>query len=192
MSVDPIARFRRWFVQAQRAGAPLPDAMALATADRRGRAAVRFVLLKQADHDGFVFFTNSSSRKGRELKGTPYAALAFYWDAIDKQVRIEGRVEVLPAASADAYWTTRPRASQLAALASQQSQAVASRRALVARWKRLGRRYAHRPVPRPPGWLGYRLVPEAIELWTRHPDRLHHRELFTRTRRGWKRQLLQP
>jgi len=167
--------------------------MALATADRRGRPAVRFVLLKQGDRDGFVFFTNSASRKGRELQASPYAALAFYWDAIDKQVRIEGRIEALPEATADAYWATRPRASQLAGLASCQSQPVASRSLLVARWKRLSRRYAHQQVPRPAGWLGYRLVPDTIELWTRHADRLHHRELFVRTRRGgWKRQLLQP
>ena len=166
--------------------------MALATADARGRPAVRFVLLKQGDADGFVFFTNAASRKGRELQRSRAAALAFYWDAIDRQVRIEGRIEVMPAAVADAYWATRPRASQLAALASRQSTPLASRRALVARWKTLTRRYAHRPVPRPAGWLGYRLIPDAIEFWTRHQDRLHHRELFTRTRRGWSRQLLQP
>jgi len=193
VSADPIVRFQRWFAQARRAGTALPEAMALATADARGRPAVRFVLLKQVNAEGFVFFTNAASRKGRELKSTPHAALAFYWDEIDKQVRIEGRIEVLPAGVADAYWATRPRASQLAALASRQSAPVASRGVLVAHWRSLSRRYARQPVPRPESWLGYRLLPEAIEFWTRHKDRLHHRERFVRTRRGdWKGQLLQP
>ena len=193
MPADPMARFQRWFAQARRAGVALPEAMALATADARGQPAVRFVLLKQGHADGFVFFTNAASRKGRELQRTPHAALAFYWDQIGKQVRIEGRIEALPAAAADAYWATRPRASQLAGLTSRQSAPVASRSLLVARWRSLSRRYARQPVPRPEGWLGYRLIPEAIEFWTRHQDRLHHRERFVRTRRGaWKRQLLQP
>jgi pyridoxamine 5'-phosphate oxidase len=193
MTPDPIARFKRWFAEAGRARVPLPESMALATADARGRPAVRFVLLKQGDADGFVFFTNAGSRKGRELHDAPHAALAFYWDEIGKQVRIEGRIETLPAAAADAYWATRPRASQLAAVASRQSTPVASRSILVARWKALTRRYVRQPVPRPAAWLGFRLVPEAIEFWTRHQDRLHHRELFVRGRRGgWKRRILQP
>jgi len=192
MRADPIVRFQRWFVAARRAGVPLPEAMALATADARGRPAVRFVLLKQSDAQGFVFFTNAVSRKGRELDGRGTGALAFYWDAIGKQIRIEGRIEQMPAAAADAYWATRPRASQLAALASRQSAPLANRGILVRRWKSLTRRYAGKPVPRPTGWLGYRLIPDSIEFWTRHEHRLHHRELFVRTRRGWKQQLLQP
>jgi pyridoxamine 5'-phosphate oxidase len=192
MTTDPIARFQRWFAHARRAGAPLAEAMALATVDAHGRPAVRFVLLKQGDANGFVFFTNAASRKGREIASTRRGALAFYWDTIGKQVRIDGTIEVLPTAVADAYWATRPRASQLAAVASRQSEPVASRSILVARWKRLTRHYAHHPVPRPEQWLGYRLVPDTIEFWTRHQDRLHHRELFVRTRRGWKVQLLQP
>lgn len=170
----------------------LPESMALATADARGRPAVRFVLLKQGDESGFVFFTNAASRKGRELRDNQHAALAFYWDELGKQVRIEGSIEEMSAAAADVYWVTRPRASQLAARASRQSALVASRRVLVARWRSLTRRYAGKAVPRPEGWLGYRLIPDAIEFWTRHEHRLHHRELFVRSRRGWKRQLLQP
>ena len=167
--------------------------MALATTGAGGRPAVRFVLLKQGDANGFVFFTNAASRKGRELQSHRFAALVFYWDPLGKQVRIEGRVDVMSAAAADAYWVTRPRESQLAALASQQSASVANRRILVARWKALTRQYAGKPVPRPERWLGYCLTPDAIEFWTRHEHRLHHRELFVRTRGGgWKLQLLQP
>jgi pyridoxamine 5'-phosphate oxidase len=192
MTADPIVQFQRWFEQARRAGVPLPESMALATSDARGRPAVRFVLLKQGDESGFVFFTNAASRKGRELRDNQYAALAFYWDEIGKQVRIEGAIEEMSEAAADVYWVTRPRASQLAAVASRQSAPVVNRSVLVARWQRLTRRYAGKPVPRPEGWLGYRLIPDAIEFWTRHEHRLHHRELFLRSRRGWKRQVLQP
>jgi pyridoxamine 5'-phosphate oxidase len=166
--------------------------MALATADARGRPSVRFVLLKQGDHRGFVFFTNARSRKGRELRDNPRASAAIYWDRLRKQVRIEGRVEEVPGAEADAYWVTRPRASQLAALASTQSAPLASRAMLMARWKDLRRRYRGKPVPRPPGWTGYRIIPDAIEFWVHSDYRLHDRELFMRTRRGWKRMRLQP
>lgn len=189
---DPILRFRRWFTEAERARIPLAEAMALATADRRGRPSVRFLLLKHADDRGFVFFTDGHSRKGAELRRNPHASLAFYWDRIGKQVRVEGRVVPVTAAEATAYWETRPRASRLAALASSQSAPLASRRLLVARWRRLGRTLAGKPIPRPPEWTGYRIVPSAIEFWTRGEDRLHHRELFRRGARGWRRTLLQP
>ena len=166
--------------------------MALATTGPRGAPSVRFVLLKGADRRGFVFFTDGRSRKGRELRASARAAVAFYWNRLGKQVRIEGRVEEVSPAEADAYWATRPRASQLAALASEQSAALASRRALVARWTELRRRYRRRPVPRPPTWTGFRLVPASVEFWTHREHRLHERELFVRTRAGWRRQLLQP
>jgi pyridoxamine 5'-phosphate oxidase len=192
MAPDPIARFQRWFAQARHTRIVQPDAMAVATADRRGLPSVRMVLLKHADGDGFVFYTNARSRKGRELDANPRAALVFHWDTLGKQVRIEGRVRPVPAAEADAYWSTRPRASQLAALASEQSAALATRAALVARWRALGRRYRDVEVPRPPHWTGYRLVPDAIEFWTHRDHRLHDRELFTRRGRGWRRTRLQP
>ena len=192
MSTDPLVRFHRWFAQAQRAGVVLPESMALATADAHGRPSVRFVLLKQADASGFVFFTNLRSRKGRELEENRRAALAFYWDQLRKQVRVEGRVERVSADEADAYWVTRPRESQLAAVASRQSAALASRRALLAKWRTLRRQYRGEDVPRPAEWTGFRLVPEAIEFWTNRDHRLHDRELFVRTRDGWKRSLLQP
>jgi len=192
MACDPFRQFHRWFMQAQRAGVALPESAALATADVSGRPSVRFVLLKEADASGVVFYTNARSRKGSELQSNPHAALALYWDPIGKQVRMEGPIEEVSAAEADAYWATRPRASQLAAVASVQGAPLSSRRVLVARWRAVRRRYAGQAVPRPPDWTGFRLIPQAVEFWTRREPRLHHRELFTRTRRGWKRTLLQP
>ena len=191
MTNDPITKFRRWFAAAQRV-AVQADAMALATADRRGRPSVRFVLLKHADARGFVFYTNERSRKGKELRGNPNGSLAIYWQPLGKQVRVDGRVTVVSDAEADAYWQSRPRESQLAALASQQSSALARRADLLARWKQLSKAYRHRPVPRPAHWRGFCLIPQRIEFWTRRDHRLHDRELFVRTQHGWKRVLLQP
>jgi pyridoxamine 5'-phosphate oxidase len=193
MPPDPIAHFQLLFRRAQRARIALPEAMALATASSRGVPSVRWVLLKAADTRGFTFFTDGRSRKGRELRANPRAALAFYWDPIRKQVRIEGRVEQVTPAEADAYWVTRPRASRLAALTSLQSEELATWPALIARWRRLRREYAGRDVPRPRAWTGFRVVPDAIEFWSRRAHRLHHRELFVRRPGGgWQRRLLQP
>jgi len=172
MPTDPLVRFRRWFDEARRARVPLPEAMALATADAAGRPSVRFVLLKGADERGFVFFTDARSRKGRELRENPRASVAIYWDAVGKQVRIEGRAEGVAPAEVDRYWKTRPRQSRLAALSSTQSARLAGRASLMARWRKL--------------------VPETIEFWRHREHRLHDRELFVRTRRGWSRTLLQP
>ncbi|MGD9763572.1 MAG: pyridoxamine 5'-phosphate oxidase [Candidatus Binatia bacterium] len=192
MPADPIRRFQRWYAAARRTAMRLPDAMALATVDGRGRPRVRMVLLKQADEDGFVFYTNARSPKGRELLTTGRAALVFYWEPLARQVRIEGRVRLVDPAEADAYWATRPRQSQLAALASAQSAPLASRALLLRRFHILARRYDGRPVPRPPYWTGFRIMPSAIEFWTERPFRLHDRELFTRTAGGWKMMRLQP
>ena len=193
MPPDPIAHFHLLFRRAQRARIALPEAMALATASSRGVPSVRWVLLKAADARGFTFFTDGRSRKGRELRANPRAALAFYWDPIRKQVRVSGRVVGVSGAEADAYWRTRPRESRLAATASYQSAPLASHAALVARWRRLRARYRGADIPRPPGWRGFRVVPDEIEFWTRRAHRLHHRELFVRRRGGgWQRRLLQP
>ncbi len=192
MQQGPLSRFHRWFQEAARAGIEQPEAMALATADARGRPSVRFVLLKQADESGFVFYTDSRSRKGRDLAANHYASAVFYWHPTGKQVRIAGRVEQVSAAEADQYWSTRPRASQLAATASRQSAPLDERAALVGRWRKLRRRFRGKSIPRPPQWTGYRIVPEVFEFWVRRNHRLHHRELFQRTRRGWKSTLLQP
>src|SRR6185295_4630489 len=173
MAANPILKFKRLFAAAEKSGAPLPEAIAVATADRRGRPSVRFVLLKGVDARGFVFFTDGRSRKGGELAANPEAAFAVYWDALGRQVRVEGRVQLVTRAEADAYWATRPRESRLAAAASHQSATLARRSDLLARWRTLGRRHPGDDVPRPPAWTGYRIVPRAIEFWTRGDHRLH-------------------
>ncbi|MBM4242825.1 MAG: pyridoxamine 5'-phosphate oxidase [Deltaproteobacteria bacterium] len=192
MAADPILRFRRWLRDAERAGAPLCEAMALATATRDGVPSLRLVLLKQADPQGFVFFTDARSRKGRELRANPRAAATFHWNTMGRQVRVEGRVVELPGADADAYWATRPRGSQLSGATSFQSRALVSRAALVARRRAAERRFAGIAVPRPVDWRGFRLVPSSIEFWTHRDDRLHHRELFTRRGSAWRTALLEP
>jgi len=187
-----IARFRRWYRMAEAAGEPRGDAMALATLDGRGGVSVRMVLVKQVDERGFVFFTCRKSRKGKDLAARARAAATFHWPLITRQVRIEGRVEPVTAAEADDYWSTRPRGSQLSAAVSRQSQPIGSRAELARRRAALVRKLRGRPVPRPPEWSGYRIVPDRIEFWTQREDRLHHRELFERSARGWKLTILQP
>jgi pyridoxamine 5'-phosphate oxidase len=189
---EPLVLFRRWYARARRAGIPLPDAMALATVDARGRPAVRFVLLKSADPDGFVFFTDARSPKGRDLRANRRAAAVFYWHPIGKQVRIAGPVEEVTAAEADAYWHTRPRASRLAALASSQSAALAARADLLTRWRELRATHRGRPISRPRDWTGFRMRPDEIEFWTRGAHRLHRRERYRRRAKRWVRTLLQP
>ena len=192
MRADPIVEFAQWYAAAARARIPLHDAMALATAAADGTPSVRFVLLKAVDERGLVFFTDGRSRKGRELAGRPRAACVFYWHPMAKQVRIEGRVERVAPTEADAYWATRPRNSRLAAAVSTQSAPMPTDAWLQARWNRLRRRLIGRPVPRPPDWNGYRVVPDVIEFWTRGAHRLHRREHWRRTRGRWRRTLLQP
>lgn len=192
MALDPIRKFSRWWRDAERTGVPLPEATALATVDSRGRPSVRFVLLKGVDSRGFLFYTNESSRKGRDLRATPDAALAFYWHEPGRQVRIEGAVSLVGDDEADEYWQSRPRGSQIASSVSRQSTTLASRRDLVARFRALDRRLDGHPVPRPRHWRGYVLNPRQIEFWTRREPRLHERELFVRSRSGWTRRLLQP
>lgn len=189
---DPIARFRRWVREAARAGAPLPEAMVLATADLRGRPSARSVLLKEANEAGFVFYTNALSRKGREMAANPWVALVLYWDVTGRQVRVEGKLRELSAQTADAYWAERPLGSRLAAAASEQSRPIADRRNLLARYRQLERSYPSGNVPRPEHWSGFCVVPSTIEFWTRAEPRLHKRELFSRSRGGWKVTILQP
>jgi pyridoxamine 5'-phosphate oxidase len=150
------------------------------------------VLLKQVDDRGFIFFTNMVSRKGRELLRNPYASFAIHWKALGKQVRVEGRAVRVSEEEAEAYWSTRPRPSQLAAVASRQSAPLQRRDLLMARWLTLEKRYHDSSVPRPKQWTGIRIVPDAIEFWEQEEHRLHRRELFTRSRKRWRRKLLQP
>jgi pyridoxamine 5'-phosphate oxidase len=192
MANDPIRRFQRWWKEAREAGVALPEAMALATVDGRGKPSVRYVLLKGADARGFVFYTNTRSAKARDLRANARAAIAFYWDATGRQVRCEGRVTEVSDAEADAYWASRPRGSQAASAASRQSAPLASSAILMARYRRLLREHEGVALPRPEVWSGFRLIPERIEFWTRREPRLHRRELFVRSRGVWTMKLLQP
>jgi pyridoxamine 5'-phosphate oxidase len=191
-SHDPILKFIRWLDDARRRGIPNYEAMALATAARSGKTAVRFVLLKAIDQRGVVFFTDGRSRKGRELQGNPRASLALYWQPNGRQVRVEGSVREVTSEEADLYWTTRPRQSQLAASASHQSARLRSRAELLARCARLARKLRGREVPRPSWWTGFRIRPEVIEFWTHREHRLHDREIYLWRGREWRRYLLQP
>ena len=192
MRHDPIAKFIRWLDDARRLEIPNYEAMALATAARGAGTSVRFVLLKGIDERGFVFFTDARSRKGRELRGNPRAALALYWQPNGRQVRIEGRVQEVAPAEADGYWSTRPRQSQLAAAVSHQSARLRSRAELMARLARLAKTLRGRDVPRPREWTGFRVRPDTVEFWTHREHRLHQREIYVRQGRGWRRELLQP
>ena len=169
-----------------------PNAVTLATVDASGRPSARVVLLKDFDRDGFVFFTNYESRKGRELNEQKVAALCFYWPSLDVQVRVEGDVAQISAAESDAYFATRHRLSQLGAWASQQSRPLDSRESLLQRLDALTKQYEGKAVPRPPHWGGFRLAPRAIELWKAGEFRLHERSRYTRTAEGWDVELLNP
>lgn len=172
---DPIKLFRNWFDTAIASGSRLPESMTLATATPEGKPSARVVLLKQVDADGFVFYTNYRSAKANELDGNPQAALVFYWVGLDRQVRVEGTVGRVSAEESDQYFKTRPRESQLGALASPQSEVIESREVLEERLRTLERAYQDREVERPEHWGGYRLKPQRIEFWENRPGRLHDR-----------------
>jgi pyridoxamine 5'-phosphate oxidase len=189
---DPIVRFRVSFARAAESEGFAAERVALASADAEGRPSVRFVLLKEVDSRGFVFYTNLGSRKARELRENPRAALAFHWSSTGEQVRVEGSVERASEQAADAYFATRPRGSQLGAWASQQSAPIDSREELERKVSELERTYEGRPIPRPDFWGGFRIVPSEIEFWHDRSDRLHDRILYTRTPSGWTLTRLSP
>jgi pyridoxamine 5'-phosphate oxidase len=176
---DPLRQFDHWFREAVEVAQIDPEAMTLSTVDETGRVAGRIVLLKGYDARGFVFYTNYRSRKADELKDGSWAALTFYWAALNRQVRIEGRVARVSAEESDAYFATRPRGSQLGAWASPQSEEIASRAELDALLEAIEREYEGRQVPRPPHWGGYRVAPESVEFWQGRESRLHDRLLYT-------------
>lgn len=189
---DPIARFAKIFEQAKKVVTPEPTAVTLATASADGKPSARVVLLKGFDERGFVFYTNLESKKGAELKANPHAALCFYFPPLYQQVRVEGRVEQVSDAEADAYFITRPRGSQIGAWASKQSALLASREQLEADFKAVEEKFSGREVPRPPFWSGFRLMPERIEFWESREDRLHERTLYSRKNSEWVLEKLYP
>src|ERR1041385_755890 len=182
---DPIAQFQTWFNDAFAAGLPMPEAMTLATAAPDGKPSARMVLLKQIDHDGFVFFTNYGSAKAEQLDANPYAALVFYWSRLDRQVRVEGTVIRTSAEESRDYFKTRPRESQIGAWASAQSEVIASREVLEQRAHELEEQYGDREIDCPEYWGGYRVKPERIEFWKSRIGRLHDRILYQRDSDGW-------
>jgi pyridoxamine 5'-phosphate oxidase len=181
---DPLRQFAAWYKEAAAAGFREPGAMAVATSTVEGTPSVRMVLLKEYDDRGFLFYTNYNSRKGRELEANPRAALLFYWDPLGRQVRIEGHTERTSAAESAAYARSRPRGSQLSALASPQSEVVASRRELEDRVADLAELYGDGEVPVPGAWGGFRLSPDSFEFWQHREDRLHDRLVYTAGRAG--------
>ena len=189
---DPIALAQSWLDAAARAGAPQPEAMALATANEQGQPSVRMVLMRGLDQDGFRFYTNRESRKGDELAANPWAAIAFYWEPPGLQLRAEGPVRPLDDQASDAYFASRPRESQLGAWASQQSRELGSREELLDAYAQEQRRWGEQPVARPPHWGGYLLVPHAIEFWEHGDYRLHRRRQFRRNGDGWTLRQLAP
>ncbi|SAK72667.1 pyridoxamine 5'-phosphate oxidase [Caballeronia calidae] len=190
---NPVRQFEAWFAQALDAKLPEPNTMTLATVDAQGRPSARIVLIKGVDERGFVFFTNYESRKGRELAANPAASLLFYWIELERQVRIEGRVEKTSDEESDAYYASRPLGSRIGAWASDQSQPLESREALEAREREMIAKFGDAP-PRPPHWGGYRLVPDTVEFWQGRPSRLHDRIVYTRDSAGdpWRIARLAP
>lgn len=190
--LQAIARFQGLLEQARNTQLREPTAMSLATVSDDGQPSVRTVLLKQVDERGFVFYTNIGSRKGKQLGANRRAALCFFWQPLMQQVLVEGAVEPVSDAEADAYWATRPRESQLGAWASQQSEILTERKHLEARYLEFERKFAGQAVRRPPFWSGFRLVPDMIEFWSSRPGRLHERERFYREQNTWKCTLIYP
>jgi pyridoxamine 5'-phosphate oxidase len=189
---DPFALFADWLEEARASEPNNPDAAAFASADTDGRPSVRMVLIRRYGPEGFTFFTNLDSAKGRELTANPYGSFAMHWKSLGKQVRADGRIEIVPDAEADSYFATRDRESQIGAWASLQSHPLDNRETFEQRFAEAKARFEGQDVPRPPRWSGFRLVPDRIEFWSERPHRLHERRLFTRAGEGWTEGLLYP
>ena len=189
---DPIAQFRQWFDAAVQAGIPEPNAMHLGTVAENGRPSGRIVLIKDVDERGFVFYTNYESQKGQALIARPVASLTFFYPELERQIRIEGMVEKVSAEESDIYFNSRPRGSQIGAWVSQQSTVIASRAVLEDRQRDLETRFADQPVPRPPHWGGFRVIPDLIEFWQGRPSRLHDRICYRLAGGSWVLERVSP
>lgn len=189
---DPIVEVRKWLKAAVDAPVRTPNAMTLATVDERGRPAARIVLLKEIDDRGFTFFTNYQSRKGADLVAHPYAALVLFWEDLHRQIRIEGVVERVTSEESDAYFSSRPRGSQLGAIASPQSKSIPTRAALEEMVAKVSHEIGEGAAQRPAYWGGFRVVPDQIELWQGQPSRLHDRVRYRKIEAGWVRDRLAP
>ena len=189
---DPYVLFGKWFADAVNAGTKLPEAMALATASRKGQPSVRMVLNRSIDRRGFAFFTNYNSRKAADLISNPHAAVVFHWPLLERQVRAAGRVRKLTGAESDRYFHSRPRESRLSAWVSPQSEEIPDRAFLEDAFARAELQYAGKRIPRPPFWGGFRLIPHEIEFWQGQPYRLHDRVCYRKTVRGWTAVTLAP
>lgn len=192
ISTDPIKQFEEWFKDALMAVEVEANAMTLATSTKNGRPSLRTVLLKDFDKDGFVFFTNYSSRKGKELKENPFASMLFFWKELGRQVRIEGKIEKISRDMSEEYFHSRPRDSQIAALASLQSSVIEDRNIIEKKFQRIKEEYKDKIIPLPEIWGGYILIPYEIEFWQGRQNRMHDRILYTKTEDGWKTERLSP
>lgn len=185
MTDDPIQFFSGWLKEAETAGIILPESMSVSTCTTEGRPSSRMVLLKEADQQGFVFFTNYGSRKAAELEQNPFAALLFHWNMLQRQVRVEGRIERISHEESEQYFHSRARGSQIGAWASKQSSPLDQHQTLVDRVKYYEHKFAGKVVPLPTFWGGYRVIPETIEFWQGKADRLHDRFVYTKQDKKW-------
>ncbi|TEW46751.1 pyridoxamine 5'-phosphate oxidase [Psychromonas algicola] len=189
---DPISFFKNWLKEAENSGIILPESMSVSTSTKEGRPSSRMVLLKEVDQEGFVFFTNYGSRKADELEANPFAALLFHWNMLQRQVRIEGRIERISHEESEAYFHSRGRGSQIGAWASKQSELLDERQTLVDSVKFYEKKFAGKEVPLPEFWGGYRVIPESIEFWQGKADRLHDRFVYTQQDSTWSITRLNP
>jgi pyridoxamine 5'-phosphate oxidase len=192
LDADPIKQFQKWFTDVLNLKLPDPNAMTLATADKKGRPSARTVLLKGIDERGFSFFTNYDSRKGRELSENPFASIAFYWQPLARQVCVTGKVSRLSRQESETYFHTRPVGSQLSAWASNQSQVIENREILEKTLQEINKKYGNKNIPTPPHWGGFLLEPDAIEFWQGRPNRLHDRFRYIREKAKWQIERLSP